>query len=154
MQTTKEPTEQTPQQPQTGESVKHLPERLSRRNRNRVLKLSSSYQNPMVKHEPEPHRPNGLVLRLSLLRICCAEVGGYVRKMPLTRDNESGRYWVRTSDLFGVNSVQERVRALLTLAQTLLDDGEHAEGRLRSLLYFAAVSRFLVYRAREKRGLA
>ena len=42
-----------------GESVKHLPERLSRRNRNRVLKLSSSYRNPMVKHEPEPHRRCG-----------------------------------------------------------------------------------------------
>ena len=26
-----------------------------RRNRNRVLKLSTSYRNPMVKHEPEPH---------------------------------------------------------------------------------------------------
>jgi hypothetical protein len=36
--------------------MKHLPERLSRRNRNRVLKLSSSYRNPMVKHEPELHR--------------------------------------------------------------------------------------------------
>jgi hypothetical protein len=39
----------------TAKSVKHLPEPLSRRNRNRVLKLSSSYRNPMVKHEPELH---------------------------------------------------------------------------------------------------
>jgi hypothetical protein len=29
----------------------------TRRNRNRVLKLSSSYRNPMVKHEPELHMP-------------------------------------------------------------------------------------------------
>jgi hypothetical protein len=39
-------------QPKT---VKHLPERLSRKNRNRVLKLSTSYRNPMVKHVPELH---------------------------------------------------------------------------------------------------
>ena len=55
MTTTEEPTEQAPQQARQGESVKHLPERLSRRYRNRVLKLSSSYRNPMVKHEPELH---------------------------------------------------------------------------------------------------
>jgi hypothetical protein len=36
-----------------GSGRPHLPERLSRRNRNRVLKLSSRYRNPMVKHEPE-----------------------------------------------------------------------------------------------------
>jgi hypothetical protein len=38
------------------ESVKHLPELLSSSYRNRVLKLSTSYRNPMVKHEPELHR--------------------------------------------------------------------------------------------------
>jgi hypothetical protein len=37
------------------ESVKHLPELLSSSYRNRVLKLSTSYRNPMVKHEPELH---------------------------------------------------------------------------------------------------
>src|SRR5215210_1856797 len=42
---------------QTTRSVKHLPERLSRRNRNRVPKLESTYRNPMVKHEPELHMP-------------------------------------------------------------------------------------------------
>ena len=57
LKTTKEPHRTTLQQPQGTTSVKHLPERLSRRNRNRVLKLSSSYRNPMVKHEPEPHSP-------------------------------------------------------------------------------------------------
>lgn len=56
MTTTEEPTNQASQQRGTAKSVKHLPERLSRRNRNRVLKLSSSYRNPMVKHEPELHR--------------------------------------------------------------------------------------------------
>ena len=55
MTTTKEPINQASQQPRHSESVKHLPERLSRRNRNRVPKLSSSYRNPMVKHEPELH---------------------------------------------------------------------------------------------------
>ena len=34
---------------------KQLRERLSRSNRNCVLKLSSSYRNPMVKHEPALH---------------------------------------------------------------------------------------------------
>ena len=29
-----------------------------------------------------------------LLRICCADVGGYVLKWPLTRDVTSGRYWI------------------------------------------------------------
>jgi hypothetical protein len=57
MTTTEEPINQASQQARHGESVKHLPERLSRRNRNRVPKLSSSYRNPMVKHEPELHRP-------------------------------------------------------------------------------------------------
>ena len=42
--------------PGSAKSVKHLPERLPRSNRNHVLKLSSSYRNPMVKHEPELHR--------------------------------------------------------------------------------------------------
>jgi hypothetical protein len=55
MTTTEEPINQASQQARHGESVKHLPERLSRRNRNRVPKLSSSYRNPMVKHEPELH---------------------------------------------------------------------------------------------------
>jgi hypothetical protein len=55
MTTTEEPTNQASQQPLAGQSVKHLPERLSRRNRNRVPKLSTSYRNPMVKHEPELH---------------------------------------------------------------------------------------------------
>ena len=41
----------------TAKSVKHLPERLSRKNRHRVLKLSSGYRSPMVKHEPELHSP-------------------------------------------------------------------------------------------------
>ena len=55
MTTTEEPTNQASQQPRQGETVKHLPERLSPKNRNRVLKLSNSNRNPMVKHEPEPH---------------------------------------------------------------------------------------------------
>ncbi len=55
MTTTEEPINQASQQARHSESVKHLPERLSRRNRNRVPKLSSSYRNPMVKHEPELH---------------------------------------------------------------------------------------------------
>ena len=55
MTTTEEPTNQASQQPLAGQSVKQLPEPLSQRNRNRVLKLSSSYRNPMVKHEPELH---------------------------------------------------------------------------------------------------
>ena len=59
MTTKEEPISQASQQGPHGESVKHLPERLSRRNRNRVPKLSSSYRNPMVKHEPELHTPNG-----------------------------------------------------------------------------------------------
>jgi hypothetical protein len=54
--TTEEHTNQASQQPPARQSVKHLAERLSRRNRNCVLTLSSSYRNPMVKHEPEPHR--------------------------------------------------------------------------------------------------
>ena len=58
MTTTEEPTIQAPQQPRHGESVKHLPERLSRRNRKHVSKLSSIYRNPMVKQEPEPHNPH------------------------------------------------------------------------------------------------
>jgi len=54
--TTEEPTNQAAQQPEARrKSVKHLPERLSRRNRNRVPKLSSWSRNPMVKHEPELH---------------------------------------------------------------------------------------------------
>jgi hypothetical protein len=52
MTTTEESINQASQQARQRESVKHLPERLSRRNRNRVPKLSSSYRNPMVKHEP------------------------------------------------------------------------------------------------------
>jgi hypothetical protein len=55
MTTTEEPINQASQQARQRESVKHLPELLSRRNRNRVLKLSSRYRNPMVKHEPELH---------------------------------------------------------------------------------------------------
>jgi hypothetical protein len=55
MTTTEEPINQASQQAQQRESVKHLPERLSRRYRNCVLNLSSSYRNPMVKHEPELH---------------------------------------------------------------------------------------------------
>jgi len=55
MTTTEEPTNQASQQRSTAKSVNQLPERLSRKNRNRVLKLSSSYRNPMVKHEPELH---------------------------------------------------------------------------------------------------
>src|SRR4029450_1577638 len=57
--TTEEPTDQAPQQPCQRESVKHLPEPLSRSNRNCVPKPSSSYRNLMVKHEPELHRSNG-----------------------------------------------------------------------------------------------
>jgi hypothetical protein len=57
MTTTKEPTERHRNNRTQGETVKHLPERLSPRNRNRVSKLSSSNRNPMVKHEPEPHSP-------------------------------------------------------------------------------------------------
>ena len=37
----------------------------TRRNRNRVLKLSSSYRNPMVKHEPELHNAQWLPQWLS-----------------------------------------------------------------------------------------
>ena len=48
---------------QQRESVKRLPERLSRRNRTRVPKLSSSYRNPMVKHEPELHSLRGNLIR-------------------------------------------------------------------------------------------
>ncbi len=33
----------------------HLPERVSRRNRNRVPNLEGRNRNPMVKHEPELH---------------------------------------------------------------------------------------------------
>ena len=50
---TEEPIIQASQQPQARRSVKHLPERLSRRYRNRVPKLSSSYRNTMVKHDPD-----------------------------------------------------------------------------------------------------
>jgi hypothetical protein len=46
-------------------------------------------------------RPNGLVLRPALLRICCAEPAEILRKVPLTRC-DGGRYWIRTGDLFGV----------------------------------------------------
>lgn len=37
------------------QSVKHLAERLSRRNRNRGPKPLTSYRNRMVKHQPELH---------------------------------------------------------------------------------------------------
>ena len=49
-------TAQQPDEPDEPESVKHLQERLSPRNRNRVPQLERTYRNPMVKHEPEPHR--------------------------------------------------------------------------------------------------
>jgi hypothetical protein len=55
MTTTEEPLDPHRNGTRAGESVKHLPERLSRRNRNGVLKLSTSYRNPMVKHVPELH---------------------------------------------------------------------------------------------------
>ena len=68
LKTTKEPTERHRNSPDAGQSVNHLPERLSRRNRNRVLKLSSSYRNPMVKHEPEPHMRGGAFVAFAPMR--------------------------------------------------------------------------------------
>ena len=59
MMTTEEPINHTSQQVRQRESVKQLPELLSSSYRNRVLTLSSSYRNPMVKHEPELHREIG-----------------------------------------------------------------------------------------------
>ena len=53
--TTKEPRQYSRNAHRAAQSVKHLPERLSRRNRNRVVKLSNSYRNPKVKHVPELH---------------------------------------------------------------------------------------------------
>ena len=52
---TKEPRRHHRNKPRTDQSVKQLPERLSRRNRNRVSNPSTTYRNPTVKHEPEPH---------------------------------------------------------------------------------------------------
>lgn len=69
MTTTEEPINQASQQRGTAKSVKHLPERLSRRNRNRVLKLSSSYRNPMVKHEPELHTVVRILMATSMATI-------------------------------------------------------------------------------------
>jgi hypothetical protein len=60
MTTTEEPINQTSQQARQPESVKHQPELLSNSYRNRVLKVSSSYRNPLVKHEPELHRASAL----------------------------------------------------------------------------------------------
>ena len=61
MMTTEEPINHTSQQVRQRESVKQLPELLSSSYRNRVLTLSSSYRNPMVKHEPELHRLSRLL---------------------------------------------------------------------------------------------
>jgi hypothetical protein len=54
--TTEEPTSHSSQQPRHREVSSTYRKRLSPANRNSVLKLSSSYRNPVVKPEPGTHR--------------------------------------------------------------------------------------------------
>jgi hypothetical protein len=49
-----------------------------------------------------------------------------------------GRYWVRTSDLFGVNSAQKPLLAMFTLARAHLVEAERVKqcGRCSTLLLY------------------
>ena len=60
MRATEEAAETGRNQPRTRTGVKDLPNRLSRRNRTRVLELESTYRNRLVKHEPETHTKGGV----------------------------------------------------------------------------------------------
>jgi hypothetical protein len=90
MTTTEEPIHQASQQVRQRKSVKHLPELLSRRNRNRVLKLSSSYRIPMVKHEPELHKPDCTHTAYTTGCECRCGLRVTVDKLPRTRSNTVG----------------------------------------------------------------
>jgi YCII-related domain len=80
MTTMEEPIHQAAQQARQRESVKHLPERLSSRNRKRVPNLSSSYRNPMVKHEPELHMGSGASSATKLLPRMIRSLSSFHRK--------------------------------------------------------------------------
>jgi hypothetical protein len=67
---------------------------------------SRSMNSSQAIRDPKGLPPCRPTLSGTLLHVCCTGAGSDGRKRPLTCCFTGGRYWVRTSDLFGVNEAR------------------------------------------------